>query len=165
MKLQVAENPNWPPLDEGLDGALAEAGAVVTADEEMPGGEAEAPEGETGPAGPSAVDPPWTDLEIPLREAAAPEDAAARVIERLREDNRDLKAALCRLIRISEQNHDALRLLEEENEELSVLVHRLTTGQVRASAAAGAAGAAAASDAPRWLPAWGVEWFRRWQAR
>ena len=52
------------------------------------------------------------------------------------EDNRDLKGALCRLIRISEQNEAALRLLEEENEELSGLVHRLTIGQTKALPAA-----------------------------
>jgi hypothetical protein len=165
LKLQVEQNPNWLPAAEPPMGAIAEAGAVGVADEAILGDEAETSERETGPDGPSAVSAPWTHLEIPLREAEAPEEASERVIQRLTEDNRDLKAALCRLIRISEQNHEALRLLEEENEELSVLVDRLTTGPARASAAAGAASAATIADAPRWLPAWGVERFRRWQAR
>jgi hypothetical protein len=161
LKLQVEENPNWPLLDEGL----AEAGVVVTAVEEMPGGEIEAPEMAADFDCSSAVGSSWTDLEIPLREAEAPEDTTAQVIERLREDNRDLKAALCRLIRISEQNHAALRLLEAENEDLSALVHRLSTGQVRASAAGVTVGSEAAPSGPRWLLTWSIEWFRRWQAR
>ena len=76
------------------------------------------------------------------------------IIRQLEEDNQDLKAALCRLIRISEQNHAALRLLEEENEELSTLAHRLTIGQV--------SGAPPAGDARRswWQNGW---WPRRMQ--
>jgi hypothetical protein len=83
----------------------------------------------------------------------------------LTEDNQDLKAALCRLIRISEQNHAALRLLEEENEELSALVHRLTIGQVEVSAASGAMRGAVAPSVPPWVPAWSAGWLKRWQAR
>src|SRR5207249_384500 len=81
------------------------------------------------------------------------EDPNAAVIQQLMEDNRDLKAALCRLIRISEQNEAALRLLEEENEELSTLVHRLTIGQTRAVPAA-----TPTLMRPWWQRGWGGEW-------
>ena len=75
------------------------------------------------------------------------------------EDNQDLKAALCRLIRIAEENDAALRLLEEENEELSALVHRLTIGQTKVAPPATAE--AGARVRPWWVPAPGMAWLKR----
>jgi hypothetical protein len=103
--------------------------------------------------------PPAADVSREERQ-----DPNAALIQQLLEDNQDLKAALCRLIRIAEENEAALRLLEEENEELSGLVHRLTIGQTKAVPLA------AADAGPRarpWrVPAPGMAWLkRRWARR
>ena len=90
---------------------------------------------------------------------AEPEDPNAALIQQLVEDNQDLKAALCRLIRIAEENDAALRLLEEENEELSALVHRLTIGQTKVAPPATAE--AGARVRPWWVPAPGMAWLKR----
>jgi len=140
VKLLVEENPHWPAAEEGPFAAEGEsrlwiedeaAGSIVP-EEKLPG---------AGKPLPDAVEPE------PAAEAAQgpAEDPNAAVIQQLMEDNRDLKAALCRLIRISEQNEAALRLLEEENEDLAALVHRLTIGQTKAVPAA-----AAHSQRPWW---------------
>jgi hypothetical protein len=159
LALQVEENPNWSPaqdrLLEGLGTGLREW--------------------RVGGAGESTL---LTDLldqcgdEVPGEEALVgegadepQEDPSAAIIRQLEEDNRDLKAALCRLIRISERNHGAIRLLEEENEELSALVHRLTIGQTKAVAAPDPQGEATWRLGPWRLPVWGADWLRRREAR
>jgi hypothetical protein len=128
VTLQVEENPHWSPAEdrllEGLGTGLREWRT------ERGGGKeplAEVPDllAELSSLTVSAsAEPPPPPVESPR------EEVSAAIIRQLEEDNQDLKAALCRLIRISEQNHAALRLLEEENEELSTLAHRLTIGQV-----------------------------------
>jgi hypothetical protein len=158
LALQVEANPNWPPaqerLLEGLGTGLREWRAGGTPASTL-----------------------LTDLldqcgdevlveEDPAEAASEPkEDPSAAIIRQLEEDNQDLKAALCRLIRISEQNHGAIRLLEEENEELSALVHRLTIGQTKAVATPSAPGETTWRLGPWRLPAWGAEWLRRREAR
>jgi hypothetical protein len=161
LKLQVEENPNWPPADEqpligpaiecpdwseegGIGFDFREDRAVTSASAVSPAG---------------AAQPPAAD--VAHEERQDPNDA---LIQQLLEDNQDLKAALCRLIRIAEENEAALRLLEEENQELSGLVHRLTIGQTKAVPLA------AADAGPRvrpWrAPVPGMVWLkRRWARR
>jgi hypothetical protein len=133
VTLHVEENPDWSATEdrllEGLGTGLrewrAERAGAKDPLAEVPGLLAEL----SGPGGCSAATAP------PPEESQ--EEVSAAIIRQLEEDNRDLKAAVCRLIRISEQNHAALRLLEEENEELSTLAHRLSIGQVSGGAPAG----------------------------
>lgn len=145
VTLQVEENPNWSATEdrllEGLGTGLREWRAERASGKERL---AEVPEliaELSGPAGCSDAMPP-----PPAGEPR--EEVSAAIIRQLQEDNQDLKAALCRLIRISEQNHEALRLLEEENEELSTLAHRLTIDQT--------AGGSPPIEArrPWWQPDW-----------
>jgi hypothetical protein len=152
VKLLVEENPNWPAAQEGLFAVPAEEASLWKEDEtavfagleEEP---LEASAGEVQGLQPGPAAGPAAALE---------EDPSAAVIQQLMEDNRDLKAALCRLIRISEQNEAALRLLEEENEELSALAHRLTTGQTSVAHRQPSAG-----PRPWWQRGWGGEWLKR----
>jgi hypothetical protein len=151
-KLLVEENPNWPGAAAGpfaepdLQHRLWEvddSADFVSLEDELP-----EPESLTADF---AVPEPTADM------APGPvEDPNAAVIQQLVEDNRDLKGALCRLIRISEQNEAALRLLEEENEELSGLVHRLTIGQTKAVPAANAT-----RTRPWWQRGWTGVWLKR----
>lgn len=152
VKLLVEENPHWPAAEEGPL-AAAEGEARLWIEDDAAGSAAETEEIPGGaPSLGDAVEP-----ESAAEMAQEPaEDPNAVVIQQLMEDNRDLKAALCRLIRISEQNEAALRLLEEENEELSALVHRLTIGQTKAVPAA-----PATSLRPWWQRGRGGEWLRR----
>jgi hypothetical protein len=159
LALQVEENPNWPAAEdrllEGLGTGLREWQVGGTNETPLLSdlldqcGDEVLPEEDPGEAAGSEPQ----------------EDPSAAIIRQLEEDNRDLKAALCRLIRISEQNHVAIRLLEEENEELSTLAHRLTIGQTKAVATSGTQGEAPWRLGPWRLPAWGVEWLRRREAR
>lgn len=123
LKLQVEENPNWPPRQEPLETECAveyrdwsEEGAALSPPQEAPGAEL-TPEAREAAAAPA---PEFVTEPV--------EDPNTARLHQLEEDNRDLKAALCQLIRIAEENNAALRLLEDENEELSALVHRLTVG-------------------------------------
>jgi hypothetical protein len=149
VTLQVEENPNWAATEdrilEGLGTGLREWRAErASAAEPL----AEVPEllaELSGPGGCSMAAPPPPQVEEPR------EEVSAAIIRQLEEDNRDLRAALSRLIRISEQNHEALRLLEEENEALSTLAHRLTIGQV-----AGGPGPAEARR-PWWQTGWRLQ--------
>lgn len=131
VTLHVEENPHWSAAEEclleGLGTGLREWRTERTNTKEPL---AEVPEllaELSGLAGCSTTTAPPPSVGEPR------EEVSAAIIRQLEEDNQDLKAALCRLIRISEQNHAALRLLEEENEELSTLAHRLTIGQVAGS--------------------------------
>ena len=160
VKLQVEANPNWSATDgtllEGLgtglrewlveaDDAVANAMGAEETGEDLPTVSGSMSDG-TGPAG-------------SRREAAEAERSAA-VIHQLEEDNQDLKAALCRLIRVSEENHAAIRLLEEENEDLSATVRRLTLEKEAISR-----GTAPVARRPAGMPGWGIERLRRWGHR
>jgi len=151
-KLLVEENPNWAAAE---DRPLAAPAGGAPWWEEEDAAEFDSPEEEM-----PGTSTPVTEVaeSEPLLEVAPEtiEDPNAAVIQQLMEDNRDLKAALCRLIRISEQNEAALRLLEEENEELSALVHRLTIGQTKAVPAA-----TTPLMRPWWQRGWGGEWLKR----
>jgi hypothetical protein len=135
LKLQVEANPNWPADHEPPPIGLAIEGPEWREEETIDFTDQEDAE-TTSSAPASQIDPaPPTAAPLPREE---PQDPNAALIQQLVEDNRDLKAALCRLIRIAEENDVALRLLEDENEELSGLVHRLTIGQTRVARPAAA---------------------------
>ena len=161
LKLQVEENPNWPADNEPPPIGLAIEGPEWREEEtigfdlqEDPETISSAPACQTDHAPPPAAHIPRED----------PRDPNAALIQQLVEDNRDLKAALCRLIHIAEENDTALRLLEEENEELSGLVHRLTIGQSKAALPA-AAEAGARVRLGR-IPAPRMAWLKgRWARR
>jgi hypothetical protein len=151
LKLQVEENPNWPAAVEqtGTERGLQiedwhEEGNLFSL---LP---------DDLEAEPALFISEATSEPVVEIEREPPEDPEAVAIQQLEEDNRDLKAALCQLIRIAEENNAALRLLEEENEELSALVHRLTTGEP-----AGARRQTLDARQPRWLPAWNGIWMKR----
>jgi hypothetical protein len=160
VRLQVAENPNWSATGEpGLEGL------GLGLREWRTGPEEEAPEVAAGlsePVGTAAdevaPDRPPSVLSATGDNEPKPDPAAA-LLQQLEEDNRDLKAALCQLIRIAEQNYAAVRLLEEENEELSALVHRLTVEPASPSARP------APARRPAWMPGWALDWWRRGVAR
>lgn len=156
LKLQIEANPNWRAADEPPPVGPAVESEEWRAEERI------------GSDFVENLEAPFSSLQPPAD--AAPQPAAralpqdqpgpnAALIGQLEEDNRDLKAALCRLIRIAEENEGALRLLEEENEELSALVHRLTIGQTKAVPPVAAA--ASARVRRRWVPAPGVAWLKR----
>jgi hypothetical protein len=157
LKLQVEENPNWSATEgallEGLGTGLREW--RVAADD--------LGSGETGsegdPADAAAAPGSVAEAAASRREAAEAERSAA-IIRQLEEDNQDLKAALCRLIRVSEENHAAIRLLEEENEDLAAMVHRLTLEKEAALR-----GPAPVARGPLGVSRRGMEWLRRWGYR
>lgn len=183
LKLKVEANPDWAELVEPEGGPLdaercqtspgSEAAAAVdpqaldagpvASDVRGIGWERVSPdpsivtmvcEADGGPE--AALHPAGREPE----QHKASEDPSQCIIQQLMEDNRDLKAALCRLIRISEQNHAALQLLEGENEELSVLVRRMTTDQALP------AGRRVVDARPRCsVREWGRAWLRRRQVR
>jgi len=160
LKLQVEENPSWPAANESppIGPAIecqewSEEERIGADFQEDPETTPSAPVSQTDHAPPPAADVP---REEPL-------DPSAALIQQLVEDNRDLKAALCRLIRIAEENDAALRLLEEENEELSALVHRLTIGQTKV--APSAAAHAGARVRPWRVPAPRMAWLKRRRVR
>lgn len=147
LTLHVEENSNWQLADEelavgqGIESPRWVNEELFGADfvtEIEPGGGASISDEDMTP--PPVSDPPREERP----------DPNLALISQLEEDNRDLKAALCRLIHIAEENEGALRLLEAENEELSALVHRLTIGQTKAVAAT-AMGASARWRLP-WVP-------------
>ena len=156
LKLQVEENPDWPAAEE--EPRIGPALECQDWSEESVRG----PDFQEDPVAPAAAfaseigSAPAPATSGPRAE---PEDPNAALIQQLVEDNRDLKAALCRLIRIAEENDAALRLLEEENEELSALVHRLTIGQTKVAPPATAD--AGARVRPWWVPAPGMAWLKR----
>jgi hypothetical protein len=151
-KLLVEENPNWPGVEAGPFAAPEAEGRLWEIEDAAicESLEVETPEPETLIADFVEPEPAADTAPGPV------EDPNAAVIQQLVEDNRDLKGALCRLIRISEQNEAALRLLEEENEELSGLVHRLTIGQTKAVPAA-----TATRTRPWWQRGWSGAWLKR----
>jgi len=162
VQLHVEENRDWAATDdrllEGLGTGLREWQVGGAGDPVLVHGALDDE---------AALDP---GADSGFEAAAAPanepaEDSGGVIIRQLEEDNQDLRAALCRLIRISEQNHAAIRLLEEENEELSTLVHRLTIGQTKAVAHPDRTAETTRRLGPWRLPAWGTEWLRRWETR
>jgi hypothetical protein len=161
LQLQVAENPHWPAED------LQQLAGLGTGPREWFVDRAEAAGMRAGltseePSGsaPGSLRSAAGVLDIDPKPASAPDPSAA-IIRQLTEDNQDLKAALCQLIRIAEQHHAAVRLLEHDNAELSALVHRLTIGQTTATPAP-----TPSVRRRRWrMPGWSVQWLRRRQAR
>jgi len=157
LTLQVEENPNWSATEEmlleGLGTGLRQW--RVGADDLLFSAIGDEEESAAASAAVDSVG----DAAASRREEAA-QERSATIIRQLEEDNQDLKAALCRLIRVSEENHAAIRLLEEENEELCARVHRLTLERETVRR-----GPTPAPRGPAGIAGWTMERLRRWGYR